>query len=133
MNLLLPLGLALGGFAIYEYMKAPSTSTTQAQQNAGLIAANAALAGLPTSPPAGAAYNASDPSTYGYPGTPSTAVPPDWGPSGIAPGTPVPPVNPPAPGASSSGPLFHTGLACCGAPLVTDGEGNEYLMGMSMY
>lgn len=124
MNLFLPLVLAGGAFAVYEYMKAPSTSTAQQQQNAGLIAANAALQGLPTAPPAGAAYNASDPSTYGYPGTPSTAVPPDWGPSGVAPGTPA------RAAASSGAPLFHTGLACCGAPLVTDGEGNEYLMGL---
>ncbi|HLW44772.1 MAG TPA: hypothetical protein VKR78_01050 [Acidimicrobiales bacterium] len=131
MNLLLPLGLALGGFAIYELVKSPSSGTgtltaAQQQQNAGLIAANQALAGLPTTAPAGAAYNASDPSTYGYPGTPSTAVPPDWGPSGVAPGTP-------AAAASTSGPLYHTGAACCGAPLVVDGEGNPYLMGLPGY
>jgi hypothetical protein len=122
MNPLLILG-GLGAIALYIYsQKSPASGA--ASTNAGLIAANAGLQNLPlpTAP-----YDPSNPATYGGPGTPSTAIPPDSGPPVVQntapPGAPA--------GATTSGPLFHTGFsdAMTGAPIVHDSYGNPYLMG----
>jgi len=114
--------LAGGAFVAYElFLKNGSSQLTaaQAQANQGLVAANASLssATAPTAP-----YDPSNPATYGGPGTPSSAVPPDW-PSTPAPGTPA--------GTTTAGaPLYHTGHRhVTGAPIAVDAHGNPYLCG----
>jgi hypothetical protein len=121
-------GWILAAGAAYVVMKgattAPHPSTaalTPAQiaaQNQSLLAANAALAAA-QAPTSG----------YGAPGTTSSAIPPDWGPTGPMLG-PQPASAPGAPSAAVAGvPLYDSGHydVHTGAQIVVDAYGNPYL------